>query len=84
MRNRNQAKAVEMRSHIEACAKSGLSVADYCAQNGLVKSCYYYWHKKLSDENKTFGFIPVSINRGASIEITYPNGTHLILNINIR
>ena len=77
MKNRNQVKADEIRSHIEECGKSGLSVTDYCAQNGLVKSCYYYWHKKLSGENELSGFIPVSIKRNSSVEITYPNGVHL-------
>ena len=77
MKNRNQAKADEMRSHIEACGKSGLSVTDYCTQNGLIRSCYYYWHKKLSDENNSPGFIPVSIKRNSSVEITYPNGVQL-------
>lgn len=77
MKNRNQVKADEMRSHIESCGKSELSVTEYCAQNGLVKSCYYYWHKRLSDENKPSGFIPVSLKRNSSIEINYPNGVQL-------
>lgn len=77
MKNRNQARADEMRSHIESCSKSGLSVAGYCAQNGLVKSCYYYWHKKLLGEKGSSGFIPVSIKRSSSVEIIYPNGVQL-------
>ncbi len=78
MKYRNQTKSDEMRSHIEACSKSGLSVVDYCTQNGLVKSCYYYWHKKFTCENEVSpAFIPVSIKRSSSIEITYPNGVRL-------
>lgn len=77
MRKRNQAKADEMRSHIEACSKSGLSVSDYCAQNGLLKSGYYYWHKKLSVDKESPSFIPVSINRNSTVEISYPNGVQI-------
>lgn len=77
MKNRNQTKAVEMQSHIEACSKSGLSVTEYCAQNGLVKSGYYYWHKKLSVDKESRGFIPVSINRNSTVEISYPNGVQV-------
>lgn len=77
MKNRNEAKADEMRSHIEACSKSGLTVRDYCMENRLIKSSYYYWQKKLSEENDSSGFIPVSIKRNPSVEITYPNGVQL-------
>lgn len=77
MKNKNQAKADEMRSHIEACCKSGLTVSDYCAQNGLIKSCYYYWYKKISDGHKASGFIPVRIQRNSSVELIYPNGVQL-------
>lgn len=77
MKNRNQAKADEMRSHIEACSKSGSTVTDYCRQNGIVKSCYYYWHKKLSDENKSAGFVAVNVESRSLVEISYPNGVQL-------
>ena len=42
MENKNHLKAEDMRLHIMACRKSGLTVTDYCLQNGLVKSNYYY------------------------------------------
>lgn len=79
MKYRNQSKAEAMRSHIEACAKSGLSVSDYCTQNGLVKSSYYYWYKRLTMENTPSGFIPISVNSKAagSVEIIYPNAVQL-------
>ena len=66
-----------MRSHIEACRKSGLTVSDYCAQNGLVKSCYYYWLKQLAPANKPAGFTAISVAQSSSVEVTYPNGVQL-------
>lgn len=77
MKNSNQAKAEAMRSHIEACRQSGLTVSDYCKQNGIVKSCYYYWLKKLTAANKPTGFIAISVTQSSSVEVTYPNGVHL-------
>ncbi|MFZ6023973.1 MAG: IS66 family insertion sequence element accessory protein TnpA [Bacteroidota bacterium] len=50
-----------MRHHIDICSKSGLTVAEYCLQNGIVKSGYYYWSKKLQGENKAPGFTAISI-----------------------
>ena len=49
-----------MRRHIEAQSISGLTVTEYCAQNGIVKSNYYYWHRKLS-ERKVAGFTPIHV-----------------------
>lgn len=66
-----------MRLHIEACRQSGLTVSEYCAQNGLIKSNYYYWIKKLGSENRSSGFTAVNITTNTSIEITYPNGVQL-------
>ncbi|HRN47503.1 MAG TPA: hypothetical protein PLS00_00065 [Niabella sp.] len=77
MRKYDQAKSDQMRSHIEACNTSGLTVSDYCAQNGIVKSNYYYWLKRLRDENKSTSFTEIGITKNASIEITYPNGVQL-------
>lgn len=77
MQNRNPSKAEAMRMHIEAQIKSGLTVVDYCAQNGLVKSGYYYWLKKLTDEKPSAGFTALSITRSSLLEITYPNGVQL-------
>ena len=85
MENKNQSKAEAMGRHIEACRQSGLTVTDYCSQNGLVKSNYYYWIKKLGSENKSSGFTAVKVTTNAAIEITYPNGVQLSFtgNINI-
>jgi hypothetical protein len=77
MKNTDQSKAEAMRFHIEACSKSGLTVKDYCAQNGIVKSGYYYWLKKLNVASKAPGFIAVNVTPNVALEITYPNGVQL-------
>jgi hypothetical protein len=77
MSNRNQSKADYMRLHIETRSKSGLTVSDYCTQNGIVKSCYYYWLKKLSEEKASAGFTSVNVTRSSLVEIIYPNGVQL-------
>lgn len=66
-----------MRFHIEACSKSGLTVNDYCLQNGIVKSGYYYWLKKLNGKSKSSGFTTINVGGHAAVEITYPNGVQL-------
>ena len=83
MEYKNQSKADEMRLHIEACRQSGLTVSEYCTQNGIIKSNYYYWIKKLGSENKSNGFTAVNIATNAAIEITYPNGVQLSFTGNI-
>lgn len=77
MQTNNQPRAEAMRLHIEACNKSGLTVSEYCSQNNIVKSNYYYWVKKLKGENKASGFTAINVAPGAAIEITYPNGVRL-------
>ena len=77
MKKYNQAKAEQMRLHIEACDKSGVTVNDYCTQSGLVKSNYYYWLKKLNPESRSTGFTAISLSKSSSIEVTYPNGVQL-------
>ena len=52
MKKNDQSKLEQMRQHIEACNKSGLTVRDYCQQNAVVKSSYYYWLKKLNGKNR--------------------------------
>lgn len=32
---------------------SGLTVQAWCKQNQLTKCAYYYWHKRISDEDNT-------------------------------
>lgn len=34
------------RDRIEECWQSGLSIKDWCVQNGLKKTAYHYWARK--------------------------------------
>lgn len=34
-------------SLIQECRSSGLSVRQWCAQNGIIEGSYYYWLKKI-------------------------------------
>lgn len=77
MKNKIDSKAEAMRLHIEACSKGGLTVSAYCAQNGVVKSSYYYWLKKLNGDNKPPGFTAISVVKNESVALTYPNGVQL-------
>lgn len=77
MSNINHSRAEVMRFHIEACSKSGLTVADYCSQNGIAKSGYYYWLKKLNGKNRSSGFTAITVPTASSVAISYPNGVQL-------
>jgi hypothetical protein len=74
---------------------SGLSVRDFCRNEGLAEAKFYYWQKKLSGLCQCPGFVPlviespraiVSSSQGGSkvgsgcfYEISYPGGTLLKL-----
>ena len=38
-------KAATMRSHIEACKESGLTVSTFCLRHQIKHPFYYYWQK---------------------------------------
>jgi len=39
-----------MRRHVEACQAGTLTVEQYCIEQGIKKSVYYYWHKRLTEQ----------------------------------
>ena len=43
-------KIAQMRKHIAACKESGLQVKQYCKEQKLKRSAYYYWCKKLQTD----------------------------------
>ena len=49
---------------VEACRRSGLSVEQWCAENGIVSNTYYRWQKKVFGEIRKhqdqFFEVPVS------------------------
>ena len=48
--------------HLKVWKKSGLSQAEYCRQNGLSRSRFGYWKRKLSNEEKAVEFVMLPAN----------------------
>jgi hypothetical protein len=77
--------------------ESGLTVNDFCSNEGLHPSKFYYWQKRIRSSPHPLvsnGFLPLSIDPPAypssgslvtenQLEITYPEGTTLRLHGNI-
>lgn len=38
--------------HIKSWKASGLSQRGYCRKNGITVSAFYYWHRKLQEQEK--------------------------------
>ena len=41
--------------------ESGLSVKDFCSNEGIAESTYYYWYKKTRDKRAKQDFIPLVV-----------------------
>ena len=69
-----------MRHHIEACKKSGLPVHQYCKEQNLKPSAYYYWRKKLESDSQidTGSFIELQpVTTTNCVEIVFTNGVKI-------
>lgn len=72
-----------MFARIEQCRQSGLSKKEYCRQNQITPSLFYYWQKKYKEQHHlTTGFLPLHIKEtpgflNHAFEIQYPNGVCL-------
>jgi hypothetical protein len=42
--------------------ESGLTVKEFCSNEIIAPSTFYYWQKKLRDRNRLPGFIPLVVN----------------------
>ena len=66
---------------LSAYEKSGLSVKDFCASQGISVASYYRWQKRLRGEKQEFGthFSPISIQAksGGRVEMELPEGVVL-------
>ena len=84
---RNGNREVFWRGAVKRRLDSGMTVSDFCATEGLKKSAYYYWQRRLNrgdDEaedagrGKTPALVPVHLvddrSSAASIEIVAENG----------
>ncbi|MZP56804.1 MAG: hypothetical protein GT600_15280 [Bacteroidales bacterium] len=54
----NETKALDL---IKRQKATGLTITAFCANEGIPKSSFYYWRKKLSD-NQCRKFIPLLVN----------------------
>jgi len=41
--------------------ESGLNVKDFCSNEGITESTFYYWRKKLQERSPSKGFIPLVV-----------------------
>lgn len=58
----NETKIIEL---IKRQRETGLSITAFCANEGIPKSSYYYWRKKLNKEPGKL-FIPLLVNTTAA------------------
>ena len=42
--------------------ESGLTVIDFCSNEGIAPSTYYYWRKKIKKNHTVRDFIPLVVN----------------------
>ena len=42
---------------------SGLTVRDFCSNEGIAPSTFYYWHKKVKKNNTIRDFIPLLVGQ---------------------
>ena len=50
----------KIRDLIQRQGETGLTITDFCANEGIPKSSFYYWRKKIRKE-KTVNFIPLLV-----------------------
>ena len=62
----NEAKILDL---IKRQKETGLNISAFCSNEGIPKSTYYYWRKKLSEPGKRF--IPLLVN-STPVQITGP------------
>ena len=55
----NNEKMNLWRQRIAKCQKSNLTVTEWCAQHQLSKGTYYYWYKKIVQQDDPENNIPV-------------------------
>ena len=62
-------KVKQFLSIYDGYLESGLTVRDYCANQHMTESMFYYWQKKLKDElPPKRGFVPVVFDKGKQVQ----------------
>jgi len=79
-------KARFWEKHIAAWRRSDLSQAEYCRNNGLVKSRFWYWRKRFDRHGtEDITFVPVTVSPSrtsqscGAIRVITPNGYRIEL-----
>jgi hypothetical protein len=74
----NTTMAETMRSHIETCKASGLSVKAYCLAHQIKHSVYYYWQKKLHPPLPPGKFVRIApALSNVPVSIVFANGNRI-------
>jgi hypothetical protein len=80
MKRQDLSKRQSMEQHVALCGASGMHVRQYCLEQNIKSSTYYYWLKKLqAPTNKNMGsFLRVQpIEQSSRIEISLVNGVKI-------
>jgi hypothetical protein len=56
--------------------ESGLTVKDFCSNEGITNSTYYYWHKKVRKNNTRQDFIPLVVKPSGSLSTQSYDKSH--------
>lgn len=83
-RHNPQEKAQFWKEHIDASKKTDLSQTEYCRQNNLKPSRFWYWKKRFKKTTeKKISFVPLSLPRHRMPQqlasIITPNGYRIEL-----
>jgi len=57
--------------------ESGLSVQEFCSNEGITESTFYYWRRKLQNTAPSKGFIPLVVKPQTSVTRRFPKGHQL-------
>ncbi len=80
MKRQDQSKRLVMEQHVAQCSTSGMQVRQYCLEQNIKSSTYYYWLNKLqAPANKSIGsFLRIEpIEQTSRIEISLINGVKI-------
>jgi len=78
---RSATKAEQWRERITEQERSGMSVRQFCKQQGLAEHCFYGWRKRLRTEGPLrFALLEPSgaaLAKGSTVELVLPTGERL-------
>jgi len=66
-------KASRFAELIRQHEESGLTIKDFCFNQGIARSTFHYWHKKLRTSNPGKGFIPIVVKPAGTALFTRHN-----------